>query len=157
MFWNTWTSFIFKVKPWHQFHKIMKLWREKVKPWDPFHKSSCRPFFLSVTGKMKPMKPILHKLWNHEEKKWNHENNLDTRFIGLFYVTQWGFNRNLLYFFLFFRQLSRETGWNCLVLVSHFFGSKMKLAVVSWFYGAKIMKPSGSVGKKMKLTTRGFP
>ena len=37
-----------------------------------------------------------------------------------------------------------ETGW----FGFSFFGSKMKLAVVSWFYGAKIMKPSGSVGKK---------
>ena len=86
MFWNTWTSFILKVKPWHQFHKIMKPWREKVKPWDQFHKSSCRPFFLSVTEKMKPMKPILHKLWNHEEKKWNHETSFTKARVGLFFV-----------------------------------------------------------------------
>ena len=126
------------------FTKIMKQPWKKVKPWHQFQKSSCRPFFFVCNGKNET---ILHKLWNWEkvkpvslfcetEKKWNHEINLDTRFIGLFYVAQWGFNRNLLYFFLFFRQLSRETGWNCLVLISHFFGSKMKLADVFMILGA---------------------
>ena len=43
------------------------------------------------------------------------------------------------------------------VLISVFFGSKMKLAVVSLFYGTKIMKPPDSVGNKMKLTAAAQP
>ena len=145
------------MKPWHQFHKIMKHEEKKWNHETSLTKARVGLFFFVYRKKWNPMKPNLQKLWNHEVKKWNHETNLDTRFIGLFYVTQWGFNRNLLYFFLFFRQLSRETGWNWLVLVSDFFGSKMKPAdgfMILW--GIKLWNRQVRSEKIMKLTARGF-
>ena len=138
MFWNTWTSFTLV----SQNYETMKRKSEAMRP---VSQKLVSAFFFVCNGKNETN---LHKLWNwrEKEKKWNHENNLDTRFIGLFYVAQWGFNRNLLYFFFFFIVsyhmklagigfrffwLKNETGW--------------------WFHDFmehKNMNPPGSVGKK---------
>ena len=95
--------------------------------------------------------------WNHEETKWNHETNFDTRFIDPFYVKKRVSLETLFFFIFILDQFHVKLYETCDIGSRFFWHPKRKLAdgfII--LRGIKLWNRQRSVGKQNETDGRGI-